>query len=235
MLFTLATLLVLFSDVLCKPITDNCQFVVNYETFLRSNPKKAIFSQHHTNCKDLRSSNVMDIEPMLKAIPTNCKVTLLMHGFKTGRDELQHFYDIKDGLFNLKNGPFKKDSPDVVIIVEWTAGNQLNIKDYWNWFGYEEASKNAMAVSDDLADLIKVLGVRKDVDQINIHLIGFSLGAHAVAKAASIYDHRFRKCKTKCPYVAIGVYDGCYRHCGNKIGRVTGLDPAGPRFRGQLN
>jgi pimeloyl-ACP methyl ester carboxylesterase len=73
-----------------------------------------------------------------------------------------------------------------------------------NGFPYTQATANTQVVGAEIAKLIKSLVTDKGDAYTNFHLIGHSLGAH------------------------ISGYAG--RYLGGKVGRITGLDPAGPYF-----
>ena len=60
-----------------------------------------------------------------------------------------------------------------------------------------------------MAYLLEVLRRHRGLSGDNVHLIGFSLGAHASSYASRIASK--------------------YYHV-SQIARITGLDPAGPRF-----
>ncbi|XP_030753741.1 pancreatic lipase-related protein 2-like [Sitophilus oryzae] len=134
-------------------------------------------------------------------------------------------YNIRRGDFEtLSASGFNISNPTKIITHGFLSGIQfevftlikdayLNVSDY-NVIGldwsvlcrteYVSAIRGARTAGDDLGEFIKWL-VLNGVSLDDIHLIGHSLGAHVVGVGGS------------------KVKDG-------KVGRITGLDPAGPGY-----
>lgn len=85
-----------------------------------------------------------------------------------------------------------------VIVVDWLSSAQNH---------YLVAAQNTEAVGREIARFIDWMEKTTNTSLTNIHLIGYSLGAHVAGFAGS--------------------------HVTNKVGRITGLDPAGPDFEGE--
>ncbi|KAM6938227.1 lipoprotein lipase [Lycodopsis pacificus] len=85
-----------------------------------------------------------------------------------------------------------------VIVVDWLSSAQNH---------YVVAAQNTKEVGHEIARFIDWIEETTNMPLENIHLIGYSLGAHVAGFAGS--------------------------HATNKVGRITGLDPAGPDFEGQ--
>lgn len=134
----------------------------------------------------------------------NVNLKLVTHGFMSNGKSVS---GIKKAWLDGRKGANTR-----VIILDWAKlANPL--KDPATWFDdppYTKAAKNALDVGAALGKCLAEL-VRKGLDQNKIHLVGHSLGAHLVGKAGREFTNQRRR---------------------QKVGRVTGLDPAGPRWVG---
>ncbi|XP_074851893.1 endothelial lipase isoform X2 [Carettochelys insculpta] len=100
-------------------------------------------------------------------------------------------------LSNLVTALQEREKDANVVVVDWLAlAHQL----------YTDAVNNTKVVGKDLGMLLNWLQEKQNFRLENVHLIGYSLGAHVAG------------------------YAGNFAH--GRIGRITGLDPAGPMFEG---
>uniref|UniRef100_UPI0037E8D38C lipoprotein lipase n=1 Tax=Semicossyphus pulcher TaxID=241346 RepID=UPI0037E8D38C len=106
------------------------------------------------------------------------------------------------GLFEswvaqLVSALYEREQTANVIVVDWLSSAQNH---------YGVAAHNTKAVGQEVARFIDWIEETTNMPLENLHLIGYSLGAHVAGFAGS--------------------------HATNKVGRITGLDPAGPDFEG---
>lgn len=93
---------------------------------------------------------------------------------------------------------YEREQTANVIVVDWLNSAQNH---------YVVAAQKTKAVGQEIAQFIDWIEETTNMPLENIHLIGYSLGAHVAGFAGS--------------------------HATNKVGRITGLDPAGPDFEGE--
>ncbi|XP_051170626.1 pancreatic lipase-related protein 2-like isoform X2 [Leptopilina boulardi] len=141
---------------------------------------------------------------------------------KTNSDEA-YMMNLNDSE-NLKQSGFNSSLLTKIIIHGWTDSSQtpwlreirtnyLNTGDYnvilINWLAgsvkeYSAAAKVTRQVGGYLAEFLEFLQKEVDLDLNTVHILGHSLGAHVAGFAGA--------------------------NLSGKIGRITGMDPAGPGF-----
>ncbi|KAM3927592.1 hepatic triacylglycerol lipase [Leptodactylus fuscus] len=95
---------------------------------------------------------------------------------------------------------FKSSKKEInVIILDWLTSAHAH---------YAVAVQNARFIGLEIAEFLEWLESSIQFPRSNVHLIGYSLGAH------------------------VSGFAGSYINGSDKIGRITGLDPAGPLFEG---
>ncbi|XP_028299188.1 lipoprotein lipase isoform X2 [Gouania willdenowi] len=101
-------------------------------------------------------------------------------------------------LPKLVSALYEREQTANVIVVDWLESAQNH---------YVLAAQKTQVVGQEIARFIDWIEETTNMPLQNIHLIGYSLGAHVAGFAGS--------------------------HATNKVGRITGLDPAGPDFEGE--
>lgn len=100
-------------------------------------------------------------------------------------------------MHKLISALMQRESEANVVIVDWISRAQQL---------YPDAVNHTYGVGLDIAELLNWLQDEHQLPLENVHLIGYSLGAHVAGYAGT--------------------------HVRGTIGRITGLDPAGPMFEG---
>ena len=95
-----------------------------------------------------------------------------------------------------------------VILFDWSDMATMAQASGKEDSSYDAAAKNAIDVGEYLGQCLSALKNTKRVSASNLHLVGHSLGAHLMGKTGRTFK---------------GL-------TSESIGRITGLDPAGPRF-----
>ncbi|XP_018432339.1 PREDICTED: lipoprotein lipase isoform X2 [Nanorana parkeri] len=90
---------------------------------------------------------------------------------------------------------YKREPESNVIVVDWLSRAQQH---------YPVSAGYTQLVGQDVASFIDWIEEKLNYPVDNIHILGYSLGAHAAGVAGSLTN--------------------------NKVNRITGLDPAGPSF-----
>ncbi|XP_023951766.1 uncharacterized protein LOC112055790 [Bicyclus anynana] len=124
-----------------------------------------------------------------RAFDTARPTRVIVHGFGSNCDNVW-VYEMRSALMAVEECN--------VICVDWEGGASMP--------NYLRAAANTRLVGKQLAMLLEGLGQHIDMKFEDVHLIGFSLGAHVAGFAGSELKN---------------------------ISRITGLDPAGPLFEFQ--
>ncbi|XP_057696491.1 lipoprotein lipase isoform X1 [Corythoichthys intestinalis] len=125
------------------------------------------------------------------AFNKTAKTFLIIHGWA-----LSGMFE--SWVAKLVSALYEREKMANVIVVDWLSTAQND---------YVIAAQNTKAVGQEVARFIDWIEETTNIPLDNLHLIGYSLGAHVAGIAGS--------------------------HASNKVGRITGLDPAGPNFEGE--
>ncbi|XP_019752215.1 lipoprotein lipase [Hippocampus comes] len=125
------------------------------------------------------------------AFNSTAKTFLIIHGWT-----LSGMFE--SWVAKLVSALYERELLANVIVVDWLRTAQNH---------YVVAAQNTKAVGQEVACFIDWIEETTNIPLDNLHLIGYSLGAHVAGFAGS--------------------------HATNKVGRITGLDPAGPDFEGK--
>ena len=95
-----------------------------------------------------------------------------------------------------------------VILFDWTDLAGIFQFEGGDDYAYNEAARNSVDLGEYLGHCLAALWELEGLSGANLHLAGHSLGSHLMGKAARVFKDL----------------------TGETVQRVTGLDPAGPRF-----
>ncbi|KAJ0065170.1 hypothetical protein NL108_005657, partial [Boleophthalmus pectinirostris] len=122
---------------------------------------------------------------------SSAKTFLVIHGWT-----LSGMFE--SWVAKLVSALYEREQTANVIVVDWLNSAQNH---------YVVAAQKTKSVGQEVARFIDWMEEATNMPLDNLHLIGYSLGAHVAGFAGS--------------------------HANNKVGRITGLDPAGPDFEGE--
>ena len=137
---------------------------------------------------------------------SKAKTVFMIHGFNA--DSTKWAEKAKNKLLNLPTNEAIN-----VVTIDWALDAKLKLK-LRDACRYPDAADNTKILGMQIANLIKCLVRGKILNNVaNVHLVGHSLGAQAAGAASRRY----------------------FADTGQKIGRLTGLDPASPGFETIIN
>ncbi|KAK0076604.1 hypothetical protein PV325_005099 [Microctonus aethiopoides] len=164
------------AELECKSKDTNTYDDIQFFLYTRKNPSSPYTLDYNNNGS-------------LEASPFNPKMetVIFIHGFT------ESAFDVTpQALLNA----YLKQHEYNIILMDWAKHAAAP------W--YNRAAKNVEMIGSYLAKFVKWLEIRKVISSSELHVIGYSLGAH------------------------IAGFMG--KNLKYKIGRITGLDPAGPLF-----
>ncbi|KAI1296586.1 Pancreatic lipase-related protein 2 [Halotydeus destructor] len=151
-------------------------------------------------------------EKIIKSLPSYDQVFIISHGFLSFPETHSGH---RDRILSLKR--FQKQA---VILVDWRRGATPSLCDgYFIPYicQYDMAVTTTGIVGREVGILAHYLVANKKVTADNVHLIGFSLGAQISHYGANWFTKLQLRKEDNCQVV--------------KVGRITGLDPAAPKFQ----
>ncbi|XP_041698409.2 lipoprotein lipase [Coregonus clupeaformis] len=181
-------------------IKSSCESVFNTETPAPSNSTDWLLDYTDIETKfSVRSAKEPE-EDLCYLVPGK-KDTATQCGFDTSLPTfvIIHGWSVaglfESWIYKLVAALFERVTNANVIVVDWLDRAQHH---------YPNSAAHTKLVGEDVARLINWLEVDLKYDLMNLHLLGYSLGAHVAGIAGNLTN--------------------------NKVNRITGLDPAGPSF-----
>jgi len=134
---------------------------------------------------------------------SNLPMKIFTHGFSDSvmRDEKTLFVDA--WMSHYEQGVS-------VILVDWNRIAFFTGFDDWDNYAYDYAARNSIDVGTFLGLCLAELSDNYDIKGENFHLAGHSLGSHVMGTAGRTFTSKQKDSEL--------------------VGRISGLDPAGPRF-----
>jgi pancreatic lipase-related protein 2 len=103
-------------------------------------------------------------------------LAVIAHGFQ---DDGQN-----PNLLTLKDSLLKSGHVSTVIITDWKKGAYA--------FGYQTASLNTQVVGRQIANLVNHLKTSRGINPAEVHLLGYSLGAHVTGYAGKFSQSEYK-------------------------------------------
>merc|ERR1712066_517575 len=97
-----------------------------------------------------------------------------------------------------------------VVLVDWANLASFTGFGDWDNLVYDWSARNSIDVGEFVGKCLAQLSVQQNIKGENIHIVGHSLGSHLMGKVGRVFT-------AKHPNSEL-------------VGRLTGLDPVGPRF-----
>jgi len=130
-------------------------------------------------------------------------VKILTHGFSDSVSSGEKSLFVDAWMDHYKNNVS-------VILVDWSLLAKADQISSWTDYVYDAAARNCIDVGAFVGLCLAELSYKYDMKGETFHLVGHSLGSHVMGTAGRTFASNHKN--------------------SERIGRITGLDPAGPRF-----
>jgi len=149
----------------------------------------------------VQDENTVSVTAPTDGFKTNLPFKVVTHGFSA-----RMIGDDKTAFVDAYMSHYEKDVS--VILVDWHNLASFTGFDDWNNYAYDYSARNCIDVGEFVGLCLAELAKQNAIGANQFHFAGHSLGSHVMGKVGRTFASSF----------------------GEKIGRITGLDPAGPRF-----
>lgn len=194
------------------------QLNVTFHLYTRKNPKQAFILRPHVTRGDLLASTPIDLSKPIKWVT---------HGFHTDVDRSEWMLKLKDKILANEDAN--------VILTDWRRGASPVLA------FYPKAAANAHVVAKMIVKILR--RIRDDINFLQLHLIGHSLGAHIMGFVGSAFTEEYLSLKQQQVSMATNNKDAFWKKLEPNqhnrvarskdlqlVGRITACDPALPCF-----
>ncbi|KAI1306446.1 Pancreatic lipase-related protein 2 [Halotydeus destructor] len=166
-------------------------------------------------------------------------VYVVVHGFHEKMDD-NHHYDTLRSRLAYANLAIAEKPKSLIIMVDWSKGAKPKKT---KGIIYTQAAINTVVVGRELAVLLNQLVTEGMLNPLDVHCIGFGLGAQIIHFAARWFSYLSSK-EVEVNFDDVDYansYDGyppnvkLLQPLSQKLGRLTGLDPTARHFQGYVN
>lgn len=192
------------------------QLNVTFHLYTRKNPKQAFILRPQVSRAEMLALSPIDFSKPIKWVT---------HGFHTDVDRSEWMPKIKDKILANEDAN--------VILTDWRRGASPALA------FYPKAAANAHIVAKMIVKILR--RIRDDINFLQLHLIGHSLGAHIMGFVGSAFTEEYLSRKQQ--QVSVGNKSSFWRELGSEyhnrlarskdmqlVGRITACDPALPCF-----
>merc|ERR1712227_281878 len=149
----------------------------------------------------VQDENTVSVTAPTDGFKSNLPFKVFTHGFSS-----RIIGEDKTAFVDAWMSHYEKEAS--VILVDWHNLASFTGFDDWNNYAYDYSARNCIDVGEFVGLCLAELAKQNSINANQFHLVGHSLGSHVMGKAGRSFAASF----------------------GENVGRISGLDPAGPRF-----